>query len=103
MKDVFKFKDCDISTGTLPLEIKDIDGKKGIVTGYFSSFNTLDSDGDVIKPGAFARSIKERGPKSMKPRIKHILNHDWCQPLGRLEVLQEDSKGLYYESQLGML
>lgn len=101
MKDIFQYKDCDIVTGSLPIEIKDIDGRKGIVTGYFASFNTLDSDGDVIKKGAFTKSIGESGPGSSRPRIKHIMNHDWSQPLGVLTALQEDQKGLYYESQLG--
>ena len=83
------------------IEIKDIDGKKGIVTGYFSDFNSVDSDGDIIKPGAFSKSISENGPNSSKPRIKHLLNHDSSKPLGVIQVLKEDSKGLYYESKLG--
>jgi len=83
------------------IEIKDIDGKRGIVTGYFSDFNSIDSDGDIIKPGAFTKSISQNGPKSSKPRIKHLLNHDSSKPLGVITELKEDSKGLYYESQLG--
>jgi hypothetical protein len=35
---------------TLEAGIKDMDIKQGIVTGYFSSFNTLDSDNDIILP-----------------------------------------------------
>jgi len=86
---------------TLQAHIKDMDMRKGIVTGYFASFNTLDSDGDIILPGAFTKSIKESGPDSGKPRIKHLLNHDYEQPLGEIKVLTEDAKGLYYESQIG--
>lgn len=101
MKDAFLYKDVDIVSGTLPIAFKDIDGRKGIVTGYFANFNSLDSDGDVIKPGAFTKSIMESGPNAKRPRIKHVLNHDWCSPLGVLQILQEDAAGLYYESQLG--
>ena len=43
------------------MQIKDVDGKKGIVTGYFSDFNSIDSDGDIIKPGAFQKSISHYG------------------------------------------
>jgi HK97 family phage prohead protease len=87
---------------TLEAEIKDMDIKQGIVTGYFSSFNTLDSDNDIILPNAFKRSIDNNGPESSKPRIKHLLNHDYTQPLGELLVLREDTKGLYYESKVGI-
>lgn len=79
-------------------EVKDVDAKKGIVTGYFSAFNIKDSDGDVIVPGAFQKSLSEWFPKG---RIKHLLNHDPRQPLGKLMELKEDSYGLYYESQIG--
>ena len=94
------YKDSLVSD-SLRLQIKDVDGKKGIVTGYFSDFNSIDSDGDIIKPGAFQKSISQNGPQSGKPRIKHLLNHDSSKPLGVLEVLKEDTKGLYYESRLG--
>lgn len=100
MKEAYSYKDCDIA-GQLLMEVKDIDGRKGIVTGYFAAFDNADSDGDVIKKGSFTKTIAESGPKSAKPRIKHILNHDIYQPLGVLNTLQEDAKGLYYESQLG--
>lgn len=74
---------------------------QGIVTGYFSKFNNVDSDGDIMKPGAFTKTIQEQGPQSTQPRIKHLLNHDTWQPLGKLLTLKEDSYGLYYESQVG--
>lgn len=100
MKDVFSYKDFDIVTDR-PMQFKDVDGKKGIVTGYFAHFDSVDSDGDVIKKGAFVRTISEYGPSAPKPRIKHLLNHDSWQPLGKLLLLQEDNYGLYYESQVG--
>jgi HK97 family phage prohead protease len=100
MSDVYQYKDCDVAE-QLPLAIKDVDGKKGIVTGYFANFNTIDSDGDIIKPGAFVKTINETGPLSRKPRIKHILNHNPSQPLGVLQELKEDGFGLYYESKVG--
>lgn len=81
--------------------VKDVDGKKGIVTGYFSAFNNVDADGDMIMPGAFLKSISETGPNSTQPRIKHLLNHSTGQPIGKLMELKEDSYGLYYESQIG--
>lgn len=81
--------------------IKDVDGKKGIITGYFAHFNSLDSDGDIITPGAFTKTIAERGPLSSQPRIKHLRNHLVYEPIGVLTELTEDTKGLYYESKAG--
>jgi HK97 family phage prohead protease len=78
--------------------IKDVDRKQNIVTGYFSAFNIKDSDGDIIRKGAFKRSIEEWYPKG---RIKHLMNHNPSQPLGTLTVLKEDDYGLYYESKIG--
>lgn len=100
MKDVYSYKGCDVSAER-PIMIKDVDGRRGIITGYFAMFNSVDSDGDVIRKGAFAKTIREQGPASPKPRIKHLLNHDPSQPLGVIYELKEDEVGLYYESKLG--
>src|SRR5574339_516714 len=97
METIYSYKDFSTST----INIKDVDGKKGIVTGYFADFDTLDSDGDVITKGAFTKTLQLNGVKSQKPRIKHLLNHNPTQPLGTLTELKEDSKGLYYESKIG--
>lgn len=99
MKDIYTYKNSDI--GSLPIGFKDVDGKKGIVTGYFAAFDNVDSDGEIIRKGAFLKSISDTGPASSKPRVKHLLNHDPSQPLGVLQMLMEDAKGLYYESRLG--
>lgn len=89
------------SAQSLIASIKDMDIKKGVVTGYAASFNTWDSDNDMIMPGAFTKTIQDQGPSSVQPRIKHLLNHDTRQPLALPMVLKEDATGLYYESQIG--
>jgi HK97 family phage prohead protease len=96
MNSIYNTKDIELAS-----EIMDMDPLQGIVTGYFSKFNNVDSDGDIMKPGAFTKTISEQGPQSAQPRIKHLLNHDPSQPLGKLLTLKEDSYGLYYESQVG--
>jgi HK97 family phage prohead protease len=85
----------------IPFEIKDVDKKAGIVKGYFSAFNVKDSDGDIIVPGAFKKSIEERGPNSSRPRIKWFLDHDPTQVPGVLKNLYEDDYGLAYEGKTG--
>ena len=96
MNNILNYKD-----DVLAAEIMDLNPKQGIVTGYFSKFNNVDGDGDIIRPGAFTKTIREQGPQSSLPRIKHLLNHDPSLPLGVLKSLTEDSYGLAYESQVG--
>lgn len=90
-KMIYSYKNLD-------LQIKDVDKKSGIVTGYFSAFDIVDSDGDIIRKGAFTKTINEMFPKG---RIKHLMNHDPSKPLGKLLELKEDNYGLYYESKVG--
>jgi HK97 family phage prohead protease len=85
----------------IPASFKDADEKRGIVTGYFSHFGNVDSDGDIMRMGAFQKTIRENGPASSQPRIKHLLNHNPSQPLGVIKELKEDATGLYYESEIG--
>jgi len=82
---------------SLQESVKDVDTKGRTVTGYFSAFDNIDSDGDVIVPGAFERTIREQGPKS-KNRIFHLFQHNAWKPLGKPKVLKEDGKGLYFET-----
>lgn len=96
MENIYNYK-----TAVIPASFKDADPVKGIVTGYFSHFGNVDSDGDIVMAGAFAKTIIDRGPDSKQPRIKHLLNHRPEQPLGKIMVLKEDAAGLYYESKVG--
>jgi uncharacterized protein len=100
MKESYSYKGCGVGDNC-PMSFKDVDGRKGIITGYFAMFDSIDSDGDVIRKGAFSKTIREQGPSSNKPRIKHLMNHDPFQPLGVIYELKEDMIGLYYESKLG--
>lgn len=98
---MLKFNQRIYEIKNAPLVIKDIDSIKGIVSGYFSAFGNVDSDRDIINKGAYAKTILEKGPKSNKPRIKHMLDHDTTKGIGKLLELEEDSTGLAYVSQLG--
>lgn len=99
---------ADLKTGykskALDLDFKIEKNESGrvIVKGYFSGWNVIDSDADLLMPGAFTKSIQERGPKSEANRkIAHLAFHDQTRPIGVLKVLKEDEKGLYFESELG--
>lgn len=83
-------------------DIVDLDSIKGIVSGYFSAFGNIDSDGDILVQGAYAKSIAENGPESNNPRIQHLWQHDSWKPLGRPFELKEDDKGLFFRTKLSM-
>lgn len=89
MKDIFLYKSISES------HIKDVDTEKGIVTGYFSAFGNVDSDNDMIMPGAYKKTLSENGN-----RIKHLWQHDVRYPLSKPSVIKEDSYGLYFESEI---
>jgi HK97 family phage prohead protease len=86
---------------TLSQSFKDVDASKRFMSGYFSDFHQKDSDGDIIRYGAYAKTIAEGGIGSQLPRIKHLIDHDRSRPLTVLTVLKEDEKGLYYEGRIG--
>jgi len=79
---------------------KDVDLNKRVVTGYFAHFGSKDSDGDIIEPGSFKKTIQERGPQG-KQLIKFLLDHDRFKAVGKITELKEDNYGLYYEANVG--
>lgn len=87
---------------SLSLKIEDVDEGSRKVVGYLSAFDKLDSDNDIIRSGAFAKSLKERGVESSSNRrIAHLRNHDWEHQIGKFLELYEDNYGLKFVSQLG--
>lgn len=86
----------------LSLEVKDIDSQTRRVKLAMASFNNVDSDRDVIRKGAFAKSIQERGPESISNRkIAHLRYHDWEHQVGKFISLEENDFHLIGVSQLG--
>ncbi len=82
--------------------IKDVDTKQGIVSGYFAAFGNKDSDGDIITPGAFTKTIAERGPDSQQLRIRHLQDHDYTKAVCRIQQLSEDTFGLGADGAQGL-
>ena len=74
--------------------VSDVDLKNRVVTGYLSSFDNVDHSGDIIVKGAYTKTLKER-----RNEIVFLNQHRWEQPHGKFAVLQEDQKGLYFESE----
>lgn len=77
----------------LSLELKaDVDG---VVEGYGSTFDTLDSYGDRINAGAFAASLTKRKPKM-------LWQHRMDELIGVWDEAVEDDKGLRLKGRLAL-
>ena len=80
-------------------EYKEIDADDdGTFEGYASIFNNQDLGNDVIRKGAFLKTLGERNPKS----IKLLYQHKSDELIGVVDSLTEDSKGLYLKGRLAM-
>ena len=66
-----------------------IDGD-GVVEGYASLFGEIDQARDMVMPGAFRRTLAQRGLR----RIPMLFQHDPAEPIGVWLDLREDHLGL---------
>ena len=57
--------------------------------GYAAVFDRPDRGGDVVRAGAFGRSLG-RGARA----VPLLWQHDPARPVGRIEYLKEDRRGL---------
>lgn len=73
----------------------------GFFSGYLAVFDNIDSHGDVIRKGAFLKTIEEWKAKGKYPAI--FWNHDPDEPIGVFTLMREDEKGLYVEGRLLIL
>jgi HK97 family phage prohead protease len=95
-----QFKPYEVKSVQFKLE--DIDENSRKVVGYLSAFDKMDSDNDIIRFGAFKKSLQERGVDSEGNRkIAHLRQHDWNWQIGKFEELYEDNYGLKFVSTLG--
>jgi HK97 family phage prohead protease len=61
-----------------------------VIEGYASLFGVADTGGDIVMPGAFARTLMKRGAAG----VKLLWQHNAAEPIGVWTSLIEDSKGL---------
>ena len=89
-----KFKNFEI------LETKADDNGNLIISGYGAYFNNVDSTGDIIIKGAFEKTIKERVKVDGSSRVAFCYQHDIWNPIGRIDTIYEDEKGLFIQVML---
>lgn len=77
--------------------VKDVDRTSRRVSGYLSTWDVKDHDGDIAVKGMFDKTVRERGPQG-KNEIFFLNQHNWAQPHGKFAELGEDQKGLFFVS-----
>jgi HK97 family phage prohead protease len=76
---------------SFPIQIAEFKaaGDEWEVAGYVSTFDNVDLGRDIVRPGAFTKTLKN-GPK-----VRFLRDHDPRQLLGAPLKLHQDSKGLF--------
>jgi len=69
----------------IDIELKD---ESGQVEAVFSLFNSLDSDGDIVMPGAVKSGFKN-------DQVPMVWSHKWDMPIGKGTITQDDSKAVF--------
>ncbi len=78
----------DFSEDANLVKAADMDGQYGYLEGYMSTWGNADSVGDVVRKGAFTKTLKER-----RPRV--LWQHNAYEPIGVIKEAYEDDKGLF--------
>jgi uncharacterized protein len=63
-------------------------------SGYAAIFNRLDRGGDIIRKGAFAQSLSRLRRSDGSLGLPLLWQHDAAAPIGAIEALEEDDRGL---------
>jgi HK97 family phage prohead protease len=78
--------------------VKAIDDEQGLIEAYGSVFNVNDEGDDIVRPGAFKRTIQNSKARVQAGKAKFLAamlwQHDANQPIGGWYDLREDSHGL---------
>lgn len=81
----------------MQLKIKSVNDD-GFFSGYGSVNYTKDSYGDIVMPGAFAKSLNDWNAKNKWPPV--LFNHNRDEIIGCYTKMYEDEHGLYVEGRL---
>jgi len=80
-----------MKTKDFALHVKDV-SEDGTFDGYGSIFGNIDSYGEIVEPGAFAKSLSRHAKEKSTPLL--LWQHNTDEPIGIWENLTEDDKGL---------
>ena len=68
------------------------------IEGYASLFDRVDQGGDVVRPGAYAASLKRLAAD--RRRVKMLWQHDPGRPIGVWDEVREDDRGLFVKGRI---
>ena len=85
----------DTKAGAVPLDLKAV-AEDGEFEGYLSTFGNVDRGMDMVMPGAFRRTLKERKLSA----IKLLRDHDTRKVIGKWLSMEEDDRGLKVRGKL---
>lgn len=89
---------------SFPFQVKAVDDDQGLIEAYGSVFDNVDMGDDIVKPGAFKRTIQNSKSRVQAGKAKFLAmmlwNHDSACPIGGWGELKEDSHGLLCKGQI---
>ncbi|MEM9968311.1 MAG: HK97 family phage prohead protease [Pseudomonadota bacterium] len=68
------------------------------ISGYASLFGDVDQGGDVVEPGAYAKSLRKLA--AAQRQVKMLWQHEPGHPIGVWEDVREDAKGLWVKGRI---
>jgi hypothetical protein len=68
------------------------------IEGYASLFGKEDQGGDIVRPGAYAASLKRLAADGR--RVKMLWQHDPGRPIGVWDEVREDERGLFVKGRI---
>lgn len=73
----------------------------GVIFGYASVFGVLDSMRDIVKPGAFSKTLERVKAGKVPLMMRHMAHGgDTAEVIGVIREAKEDARGLYIEAEL---
>lgn len=84
-----------------PLDLDTKSEPDGTIRGYGATFDgEPDRQGDVIRKGAFARTLREHRAEGTQPAL--LWSHRLEQPVGKWLDIREDDRGLLCHGQINL-
>lgn len=87
----------------LDVRVKASDTEEGVISGYASVFDNVDSYGDIVRRGAFAKFLAKMAETGKV--IPVFYGHNMEDPkanIGRVIELREDERGLFFRARLDL-
>ena len=91
-------------TKSFPFSVKAVDDEQGLIEAYGSVFEVEDQGGDVVRPGAFKRTIQNSKARVQAGKATFLAvmlwQHNPDTPIGGWTDLKEDKHGLLCKGQI---